>query len=64
VVTLRTRTEAIGATTVVPVHPWTSPQAYGFISVTTLERVTTMMMIKPSREGYGSGVDPWCPLVS
>jgi hypothetical protein len=47
VVTLRTRTGAIGDTTVAPASPWTSPQAYGFISATTLERGTTMMMIKP-----------------
>ena len=50
VVTLRMRTEAIEHATVVPAHPWTSPQAYGFISATTLDRGTItgtmMMMIK------------------
>jgi hypothetical protein len=48
---LRTTTEAIDHATVVPAHPWTSPQAYGFISATTLDRGTItgtmMMMIKP-----------------
>jgi hypothetical protein len=48
---LRTTTEGIGHGTVVPAHPWTSAQAYGFISATTLDRGTItgtmMMMIKP-----------------
>jgi hypothetical protein len=47
---LRTTTEAIGHGTVVPAHPWTSAQAYGFISGITLQRGTTtgtMMMTKP-----------------
>jgi hypothetical protein len=49
---LRTTTEAIGRGTVAPAHPWTSAQAYGFISATILDRGTItgtmmMMMIKP-----------------
>ena len=39
-------TSAIGDTTVVLAYPWTSAQACGSISATTLDGTTTLMKIK------------------